>query len=133
MAKTPKPAKVIPKTIGACADALYSTRQTRLVEQKDIAEYKDYETALKNHIIAELPKSDQTGVAGKLARVTVKSSVIPVVEDWEAFYKHVKKTGHFDLLQKRVSAEAVQERWDSGKKVPGVGTFTVVDVSVNKV
>ena len=37
-----------------------------------------------------------------------------------------------DLLNRALNAAAVQERWDAGKSVPGVGTFNAVTVSVNK-
>jgi len=127
-----KPSRAIPKTLGACADALYTTRQERLVEQKDVEELKKYEEAIKAHVIDTLPKSDASGVAGKIAKVQVTTKKVPVVEDWDAFYKHVKRTGHFELLQRRVNVEAVQERWDAGKTVPGVGVFNAANVSVTK-
>jgi hypothetical protein len=128
----PKGAYQVPKTLGACADALYTTRQQRLTEQKDITAFEAIEKALKEHLIATLPKSDQTGAQGRLARVTVVTKKIPIVENWEAFYKHIKKTNQFDLLNRALNVAAVQERWDSGKAVPGVGSFNAVSVSVNK-
>lgn len=131
MAKKPIAYK-LPKTLGKCADALYVTRQERLADQKGVAELSSRETALKEHIIAALPKSEASGIAGKLARVSVIVQPAPQVADWDAFYKHVKKTGHFDLLNKALNSAAVQERWDAGKKVPGVEPFNVVKVSVNK-
>jgi hypothetical protein len=132
MPTKPKNAYQVPKTLGACADALYTTRQQRLTEQKDITAFEAIEKALKEHLITTLPKSDQTGAQGRLARVTVVTKKIPIVEDWEAFYKHIKKTNQFDLLNRALNVAAVQERWDSGKAVPGVGSFNAVSVSVNK-
>lgn len=131
MAKKPAAYKV-PKTLGACADALYTTRQDRLVMQKDVSEHEVREKMLKEHIINTLPKSESTGVAGKLARVSVTSKVIPVVTDWEALYKYILKTKSFDLLERRLNGQAVHERWEAGKEIPGVGTFNAVGVSVNK-
>ena len=122
----------LPKTVGACADALYTTRQERLAEQKKIDELKDREAQLKEHLIATLPKSDATGAAGRVAKVQIKTKPVPQVEDWDAFYKHVKRTGSFELLQRRLAEEAVRERWDAGKKVPGVEVFNTVTVSVTK-
>ena len=128
-----RPQRPIPKTLGACADALYLTREERLREGKQVAELEAYEKAIKAHVIDTLPKSESTGVAGKVARVAVTTQKVPVVEDWDAFYKHVKKTGHFELLNRAVNAAAVQERWDAGKAVPGVGSFNVAKVSVTKI
>jgi len=122
-----------PKALGACADKLFELRNKRLAEQKKVDEIAAEETALKNHIIENLPKSEASGVAGKLARVTVVTKQVPQVKDWDAFYKYVKKTGSFDLMQKRLTDAAIKERWEAGKEIPGVEHFNAVSVSINKV
>ena len=122
-----------PKQMGACADRLFELREKRLEEQKKVDAIESEEKAIKEHIIQNLPKSEASGVAGKLARVTVITKAIPQVKDWESFYKHIKKTGDFDLLQKRLTETAVKERWENGKKIPGVESFNVVTLSINKV
>jgi hypothetical protein len=122
-----------PKTLGACADRLYELRQQRLEWQKKVDALEAEEKALKEHIIRNLPKSEATGVAGKLARVTVVTKEVPQVKDWDAFYKFVKKTGSFDLMQRRLTEAAVKERWEAGEEIPGVERFQVVTVSINKV
>jgi hypothetical protein len=128
-----KPVFKMPKTLALCADELYKTREARLVAQKAVEALESKESALKEHLINNLPKSDASGVAGKLARVTIVTKVIPQVKDWDKFYKFIKKTGSFDLMQRRLTDTAVQERWDNGKEVPGVEPFNVVKVSLNKV
>lgn len=122
-----------PKAMGACADKLFELRNKRLAMQKEADAVAAEETALKNHIIKNLPKSEASGVAGKLARVTVVTKEIPQVKDWDAFYKYVKKTSSFDLMQKRITDSAIKERWEDGKEIPGVEHFNVVSVSINKV
>lgn len=126
-----KPA--FPKTLGACADKVYELRLMRLDAQKVVDAIETEEKELKEHIINTLPKSETTGVAGKLARVTVVTKQVPQVKDWDSFYKHVKKTGDFDLLQRSLGKAAVEARWEAGKKVPGVKAFTAVTLSINKV
>ena len=122
-----------PKTLGACADALYEVRQARLDLQKKVDALSEQETALREHIIQTLPKSQASGVAGKLARVTVVTKDVPQVKDWDKLYAHVKKTGQFELLQRRLSDSAFKERQEAGKTVPGVELFRAVTVSINKV
>ncbi len=122
----------IPKKIGACADKLFEIKNKRLEKQKEVDVLKAEESALKEYIINTLPKSEASGVAGKVARVTVVKKVVPQIDDWDKFYKHVKKTGHFDLMQRRLSAGAIAERWDAGKEVPGVDHFNTVTVSIKK-
>ena len=74
-----------PKTMGACADRIYELKNKRLAMQKEVDAVEAEEKALKEHIINTLPKSETTGVAGKLARVTVVTKQVPQVKDWEAF------------------------------------------------
>lgn len=123
----------IPTKLGDVVDLLYTTKQARLAAGKVAAEFEEREKLLKEHLIQNLPKSNASGIAGKLARATIETKKVPTTEDWEAFYKYIKKTGRFDLLQRRLAEGAVKEMWDDGKKVPGVGVFNAVTVSLNKV
>lgn len=122
-----------PKTLAAAADMLYTIRTKRLLLQKEVEAYQKQETELRERLIAELPKGDATGVQGKLCRVSVITKARPNVENWDKFYAYVKKTGNFDLMQRRLSDAAVKERWENNKEIPGVGRFNIVDLSVNKV
>ena len=122
-----------PKTIGACADKLYALRESRLQAQRVVDKIAEEEKELREYVINTLPKSEASGVAGKFARVSVVTKQVPQVKDWEKFYAYVKKNNAFDLMQRRLSDSAVQERWESRKTVPGVEPFTVVTLSVVKV
>lgn len=121
-----------PKEIGACADLLFRMRERRLTAQKAVEAMEKDEGALKEHIIQTLPKSKASGVAGKLARVTVELKEVPQVKDWPAFYKYVKRHDAFDLLQRRLSKEAVELRLEDGD-LPGVEVMKIPFVSMNKV
>lgn len=131
MAKKPVALK-LPKTMGACADLLYEIKNQRSLAQKVVDDLQAQESLVREHIINNLPKSD-TGASGKMARVSVTTKIVPRIDDWTKFYAHVKKTGEFELLQKRLSDAAVKERWDNKKKVPGVGEFQAVVVNLNKI
>ncbi len=121
-----------PKAIGACADRLYTLKAERLALAKQVEAMEEEEKALKEHIIQTLPKSQASGIAGRLARVTVVTQPIPQVKDWTRFYAYVKKHNAFELLQRRLSKGAIEERLAEGK-VPGVELFNAVTVSLNKV
>ncbi len=135
MARTPTkkaPELVIPKTLGECADILYTTRAERLDENKNVIALKAFEDLVKSYLIDELPASKAEGVTGKVARATIVPKVIPIVEDWDKLYAFIKKNNRFDLLQRRLNETAVEEMWDAKKKVPGVGAFNAKTVSVTK-
>jgi hypothetical protein len=131
MMKKPKP-RLIPKKLGQVADLLYTERQTRLVEQGLIKDMQSFETRLKDHLIENLPKSDASGVAGSVARATVTTKKVPTVEDWELFYGYIKKKNAWDLLARSLNTAAATERLEAGEKIPGLGSFTLIGVSVTK-
>ena len=88
--------------------------------------------ALETYLIDTLPASDADGICGKVTRATIKSKRVPTLKDWSKFTAFVKKTGKFELMQRRLSVEAVQEIWDAKKQVPGVEGFTVKKLSITK-
>lgn len=127
--------KALPKSMGACADLLFATRESRLKADKVAAALKAEEERIKNHIIDNLDKNS-TGAAGKHHRVQVvrkkKYRVDPT--KWDSFFKWVAKNNRFDLLQKRISDDAVKATIEeSRKKLPGVEPFDYVTVSLTKV
>jgi hypothetical protein len=128
--------KKLPKSMGACADLLYETREKRLAADKAAAELKAQEQLIKNHIIENLAKGDDTGGAGKHHRVQVvrkrKYRVDPT--KWSYFFAWVAKNKRWDLLQKRLADTAIKETVEEHrKKVPGVEPLDYVDVSLTKV
>lgn len=125
----------IPKTIGACADKLYKLREKRYELSRQIKEIEAEEAELKEYVINSLNKQESAGVSGKIANVRVKAENVPVVEDWEAFYKYVARTKSFDMLQRRINTKAVRERIEDKKDFAskaGIGSFTTVSVSITK-
>lgn len=122
-----------PKTLAEAADRMYATQQARYKQQKVVDALQAEETFLKDHLINNLPKSQASGIAGKLARATIKMKEIAQLQDFDKFMAYVSKSKRYDLLQRRVSAEAVKEMWAAGKSVPGVELFKAPTVSLNKV
>jgi len=118
-------------TPGYLADTLYKLRQNRLKIEALINESKAEERRIKDHLIKTLTRDELTRIAGKVAGVSVVTSDQPRALDWALIWAHVKKTGHFELLHKRLSAEACRERWEQGIELPGVERFKAIDLSVN--
>lgn len=55
------------------------------------------------------------------------------VADWNSFIEHVIETQSWQLLEKRVSKQAVRELLDDGQGIPpGVNYFTRIDVNIRK-
>lgn len=135
MATAAKPVnyKLPTKITGALSDRLYEVRARRLALQKEVDALAAEEAAIKEHFINLLPKSETSGIAGKLCRVTVVNKTRPSVVDEDAFHKYVIKNKAWDLVPKSVNSAAVNERWDAGKEIPGIEAFNYPYVSINKV
>jgi hypothetical protein len=106
----------IPKSLAQCADLLYTTK----------------EQPLKLHLIENLPLSNAKGVTGSVANATIKKESTWRVEDEAAFLKFAKRKGNEDLLKTVPNKEAIEERWEQGKKIPGVVEFEFKKVSLTK-
>ena len=122
-----------PATLGACADELYRLREQRLEAQKAVDALAAQEARLRDHVIGELERQGATAVSGQTARAGVTFTQLGKVADWDAFYAHVRATGDFSLLQRRLNDGALRERWDAGETVAGVVPFAVPKVSLTKV
>lgn len=127
---------VLPTGAAERADILYDTRELRLSVERRLAKLKNLETELKDFFIETLPKSNSKGISGMKANVTIKDKPIPQVQDWDKFYGFVKKHNAWELLQRRLSEEAVKERMDEDKKFAsqaGVTIFNAKKASVTKI
>lgn len=123
----------LPKTLAECADLLYQKREARLAAQRGVDALKVEEEDLVAWVIDQLPKSQATGISGKVANIKVLTSVLPQVKDWDKVYAYVKRTGSFDLMNRAINKKAVEARWEAGKDVPGVERYNALKVSCTKV
>lgn len=128
--------KAIP--VGARADLLYELRAVKGMVPALAAPFDDAVTpavkALEEDFIQTLMVGEASGVQGATARVQVTESAVPVVEPegWPKLYAYIKRTGSFELLNRAVNREAVKERWDQKKQIPGVTAFHAKRVSCTK-
>lgn len=111
-------------TIGELIDQLHDIRESKRALDAQVktveAKYAEVETQLMDLLEAQ----DTDRGSGKKASVSVTSSVVAQVEDWDALYKYVKRTGYFHLFQRRVSDPACRELFEKKGSIPGVVPFT---------
>lgn len=135
MAVKKEPKFKLPRSLAACADLYYNLRAERLAQQNQAKGIQEREGVVREHLINSLPKSDSTGIAGKVARVSVYTTPALRLEDWDKFLAFVIKTEQWHLLGRTFSEAAVAELLEQNKKlkkVPGIGKFNIVKLSFNK-
>lgn len=122
--------------IGALADTLYDLKQLTKVLNSVTAPFDDLVLPsvklAEEHFVGKLAVGESSGVQGMKSRVQITESVVPLVEDWQKFYAHIKKTGEFELLNRAPNKAAIVERWDAKKNIPGLGKFHAKKVSCTK-
>jgi len=124
-----------PKSLAICADMLYTTRNERLAKEAEVELLKTKESALREHIINNLPKSSASGITGKIAYAEIKEKIVVKVDNWESLITYCiknRKKGAFAMIQHRISPSAVEDLWAAGKKVPGCSPFKTKIVSSGK-
>lgn len=124
-----------PASLGACVDLYHEVKELRLQMEKQLAGgVKALENALKEHLIANLSKSDDTGIAGRKYRAQVVSARKIKVADWGVFHSWIRKNDRFDMLQKRIAETAASDWVDQEKRMlPGTEIVNIPDLSVRKI
>ena len=123
---------VFPDSLGDSIDKYYQLRAQRLNLEKEVKERKRTEKAYMEHIVAQLRSINMENGGGRVANASIKEVEVPTPKDWPAIWEFVKENNAWDLLQKRLSGKAVQERWDQEIVIPGIDTFTKVSLSLTK-
>ena len=123
----------VPKQAGGAIDLLYKVRTERKRLASLAEREKEQEALIENRIFELFKKSELEGGRGKMAQASIKRADVPTFENDRAFFAYLKKTGDFDLLQRRLSVEACRARWAAKKQIPGVGIFTKVSLNLTKV
>lgn len=123
----------IPQHLGEVVDKYREVRDLRLAMQSETDEVEDYEKALKQHLIDTIPKTDQHGVVGKFYVAKIETKTEYRCTNWSITHSWIRRNDRFDMLQKRLTKEAVSD-WMAGQGTlpPGIEMVLVPGVSVTK-
>lgn len=111
-------------TIGGMTDRLVDLRDKKRELESEITKIEAEFAEISENLMARLDAEGTEKGAGKRGSVSISSSVVGNVTDWDALNAYIKKTGYFHLYQRRLSDPAVRELLESKGKVPGVEPFT---------
>lgn len=118
-----KVARKLQPSLGAQIDTLHAIREKKRSLESQLAELDAEYKQIEEETLELLSKQSLDKASGKLATVSVSSSTVANVEDWDQFNAYVRKTGYFHLFQRRVTDAAYRELLEQGVKVPGVSPF----------
>lgn len=122
------PAEADRNTVEQAIKDWREARDARLEMDRKAAKLKSVEDGLKSFLLEAFKQQKLEGmlVGGRVTGLTTKR--IPIVEDKEKFLNYVRETGELDLLQFRLSSEAVRVRAEEGVEVPGIGEMDTYDL-----
>lgn len=116
-------------TTGQNIDKLVRLRAKRMKLEKQAKEVKAEERALTDEIYVELRDQKLNRATGRRGTFSYKKVAVGKVEDWDAFYKYVKRTNAFELLERRLAQGPLAEL---GKKPGGVVFENVIKTSLTE-
>jgi hypothetical protein len=106
--------------LGQAADKLFEIRAEKRLIEKDLNILKAELAEQELVVTSMLGEAGITSAKGNKASVSITESIVPMVEDWDAFYAHLVMTGDMHLLDKRPSVVAYRELHEAGIEVPGI-------------
>lgn len=116
-----KPApKAAPATTGAVIDQLWTLRESKRAAEEEVKKFEGIIKEIEESLMTRLDAEGLDKATGRKASISISTSVVADVQDWEAFHTFIGKKKFFHLLQRRVSEPAYRELLDQGAKVPGV-------------
>ena len=115
--------------LDAKMNMLNDTRQQIKKLQEQEKTLKQTQNYLEAEIAADMTKQGLTQTGNDVCTVSLKTEIVPTVDDWDALYKHIVDTGQFELLQKRMSATAYRELLAMAQAVPGVRSTELTKVN----
>ena len=129
--KSPKSTKTTleppAKSLGDLIDLLHETREKRRLAAAEEARIAKQYTEIEAELETRLKEAGLDKASGSMATASLSTTLSANVEDWDAFYKFIKRTNYFHLLQRRVSSAACCELFEQKGSIPGV-----VPVSLSK-
>jgi hypothetical protein len=122
-AKTPAK-KATKTTPGALIDSMWELRDKKRKLEASIKDLDGQLDALESELMERMAADGLDKMTGKCASVSISTSVVANVEDWDAFMAWIYKTKNGHLLQRRVSDPAWREMVELKGVVPGTQPFT---------
>jgi hypothetical protein len=116
--------------IKTLADFWGMKRIERLAAQKIVDKIEDEEKQLKAQLIQACKEAGISSIGGSKYGANYKTKDKPTVGDWAKLYAFIKENDAFDLLHKRLTEKAVEERWEDNVEIPGVVKFPVDDITM---
>lgn len=108
-----------------------SVRAQRLTLEKEAASIKELEDELSKLIVERYREQGINVLGSTNGSVKMTKTEEPVCNDWPELWDHIKETGQWELLHKRITTTAIKEHYDAGETIPGISFIDKFKLSVS--
>ncbi len=108
---------------------LTDMREVIASTEEGLKKLKQRKTDLEAKLIAKMNDQGLDRIGNDRCSISVKTEIVPTVEDWDAVYRHILSTEQFELLHKRMSASTYREFLSLDMELPGVKPTDVIRIN----
>lgn len=121
-------------TLGQLLDAVDVADKAASIIEEQLRLANEKLQNARDALIRKMAEEETRVASNNNISVTLSEGVRPHVQDWEAFYAFVKRTGGYHLFERRIAKKAFEEVLESrrGKEVPGVSLFAYHRLTVRR-
>jgi hypothetical protein len=110
--------------LGKLIDHLWEVREKKRALETEVKDLEAKIGEAEAKLMEALQAAGMEKASSSRASVSVTTTTVAHVTDWDEFGKYVIKNKFLHLLQRRVSDPAYRELLEAGKKVPGTEPFS---------
>lgn len=120
-------------TLGSLADRIWASREEKRKLEAEVKTVNEKIVELEAELMERMEAEDTVKASGTKATISITTSVVGDVQDWDALWPYISKNKLYHLVQRRISDPAYRELLDLGKKVPGIQPFTKRKLNVRSI
>jgi hypothetical protein len=110
-------------SIGDNIDRMWALRERKRELEAKVKEIEGEISGVEEVLMKQLDDQGVTASRGSKATASISTSVVATIADWDALCKYIKRSGHFQLFQRRISDPAFRELAEQKGAVPGLDSF----------
>lgn len=117
--------------VSALINSYLQIKSKKLEIQRQLdAQYQE-ELKVRDQLIALLSPHGEEFKLGQRV-LMIKVSVEPFISNFDDLAEYIRKENALDLLQKRLTPNAVKLRWRDGVNIPGIGKSVKKDLVIKE-
>jgi len=122
--------RIIKRPVGASIDAMFDLREKKRALEEQVKEVEQELAVYTESLLESMTAQGLTSGRGDKATASITSTVCANIQDWDVLTAFVKKTGNFQLFQRRVSDPAFRELLAKKGVVPGLAEYNNIRLNL---